>query len=52
VSGNDVFKGTPGIFTQVTPQLTWWDLILAVLALAVVLWLIFRQPYFAAEPDS
>jgi membrane protease YdiL (CAAX protease family) len=52
VSGNDVFRGTPGIFTQNTPQLTWWDLALAVLALAGMLWLIFRQPYFAAKPDG
>ncbi len=52
VSGTDVFRGTPGIFTQDTPQLTWWDLSLAVLALAGMLWLIFRQPYFAAEPDG
>jgi membrane protease YdiL (CAAX protease family) len=52
VSGNDVFEGSPGIFTQNTPQLIWWDLFLAVAALLATLWLIFRRPYFAAEPDG
>lgn len=52
VSANDAFKGSPGIFTQNTPQLMWWDLFLGVLALAGMLWLVFRRPYFAAEPDG
>ena len=52
VSANDAFKGSPGIFTQNTPQLTWWDLFLGVVALAGMLWLIFRRPYFAANTDS
>jgi membrane protease YdiL (CAAX protease family) len=38
VSAGDVFKGSPGLFTQNTPQLMWWDLSLAVLALALFLW--------------
>jgi membrane protease YdiL (CAAX protease family) len=52
VSANDAFKGSPGVFTQNTPQLTWWDLFLGVAALAGMLWLVFRRPYFAAQPDG
>jgi uncharacterized protein len=48
VSGNDVFKGSPGIFTQNTPQLLWWDLFLAFAAFAGLLWLIFKRSNFAA----
>ena len=40
VSGGDVFKGSPGLLVQDTPQLQWWDLALAVLALAVLPWLL------------
>lgn len=36
VSGNDVFKGAPGLFSQTTPQLMWWDTVIAALALCVV----------------
>jgi membrane protease YdiL (CAAX protease family) len=50
VSGADVFKGSPGMITQTTPELIWWDLSLAVIALLGVLWLIFRRPYFSAAP--
>jgi membrane protease YdiL (CAAX protease family) len=50
VSGSDVFKGSPGLITQTTPQLLWWDLFLAVVVLAAVPWLIFRQRYFSAAP--
>lgn len=46
VSGSDVFKGSPGLITQTTPQLLWWDLFLAVVVLLAVPWLIFRQRYF------
>lgn len=52
VSGSDVFKGSPGIITQTTPGLIWWDLFLAVLVLAAVPWLIFRRPYFSAAPAA
>jgi len=40
VSGVDVFKGSPGLLIQNTPQLQWWDLILAILALAALPWLL------------
>jgi len=52
VSGNDVFRGSPGIITQTTPQLVWWDLCLGLLVLAGALWLIFRRPYFFAPTAS
>lgn len=52
VSGSDVFKGSPGLFTQTTPHLVWWDLFLAVMVLACVPWLIFRQRYFSAAPAA
>jgi len=52
VSGSDVFKGSPGLITQTTPQLMWWDLFLAVTVLVAVPWLVFRQRYFSAAPAS
>lgn len=52
VSGGDVFRGSPGFFTQTTPQLTWWDLGLAVLAFGGMAWLVFRRSYFSAAPAS
>ena len=50
VSGSDVFRGSPGLITQTTPQLIWWDLCLGILALVGMLWLIFRRPHFFAAP--
>jgi len=52
VSGSDVFKGSPGLITQTTPQLLWWDLFLAVVVLTAMPWLIFRQRYFSATPAT
>ena len=48
VSGSDVFKGSPGLISQTTPQLLWWDFSLGVLALVAMYWLVFRQRYFSA----
>ena len=39
VSAGDVFKGSPGLATQNTPGLIWWDLGLAMIALALLPWL-------------
>ena len=39
VSANDVFKGGAGFVTQNTPQLMWWDVGMATLAMLGVLWL-------------
>jgi len=50
VSGSDVFKGSPGIVFQNTPQLIWWDLGLGAIALIGAVWLIFRRPYFSIAP--
>jgi len=52
VSASDVFKGSPGLITQATPQLMWWDVFLGVLALVVVPWLVFRRRYFSAAPAA
>jgi membrane protease YdiL (CAAX protease family) len=48
VSGADVFKGSPGLVTQSTPSLVWWDLALGIVVLLAALWLIFKRPYFSA----
>lgn len=36
VSSNDAFKGSPGLFSQDTPQLMWWDAVAGGIALALV----------------
>jgi membrane protease YdiL (CAAX protease family) len=51
VSGSDVFQGSPGLFTQNTPHLMWWDLCLSILGLIGVTWLFFRRPFFAGPPS-
>jgi membrane protease YdiL (CAAX protease family) len=43
VSTSDVFKNSPGLLTQNTPQLLWSDLWLTSLALLVLLWLALRD---------
>ena len=52
VSGSDVFKGSPGLFSQTTPQLLWWDFSLGVVVLVAMFWLVFRRPHFVAEPAA
>jgi membrane protease YdiL (CAAX protease family) len=52
VSASDVFRGSPGIVTQTTPQLLWWDVFLGVAVLSAVPWLIFRRRYFSAAPTG
>lgn len=49
VSAGDVFKGLPGLFVQNTPQLQWWDLALAILAMSLLPWALQR---FWLLPDS
>jgi membrane protease YdiL (CAAX protease family) len=36
VSAGDVFRGSPGIFTQDTPGLIWWDLAVAIVTLVAL----------------
>jgi membrane protease YdiL (CAAX protease family) len=38
VSASDVFSGSPGLITQNTPHLMWWDLGTAVVALVALGW--------------
>ena len=52
VSGSDVFKGSPGLVTQTTPQLLWWDFSLGVVALLAIAWLVIRQSHFRAAPAA
>lgn len=52
VSASDVFNGSPGLVTQTTPGLTWWDLALGLAALAVPVWLTMRRPRAAVVPAS
>jgi uncharacterized protein len=50
VSAQDVFNGAPGLFTQSTPNLMWWDVAVGAAMLAVPLWLVLsRTP---AEPST
>ncbi len=44
VSSGDVFAGAPGLVTQATPRLTWWDVAVELFALALVTWLVLRRP--------
>ena len=48
VSSGDVFKGAPGLFTQTTPHLMWWDVAFGSVALALVAWF-FARPTTAGE---
>ena len=52
VSGGDVFKGSPGLLIQNTPQLQWWDLGLAILALAVLPLLLQKLRLFPVEAQA
>ena len=48
VSAGDVFKGLPGLLVQNTPQLEWWDLSLALLAMAMAPWA-FRRFWLLSD---
>lgn len=50
VSTGDVFRNSPGLLTQNTPQLLWSDLGLTSLALLGVLWLVLRDGGLWPEP--
>jgi membrane protease YdiL (CAAX protease family) len=43
ISGDDVFKGAPGLFSQHTPGLDWWDVAAEGVCLVIVLLLIFSR---------
>lgn len=42
VSNDDAFKGAPGVITQSTPQLMWWDVVTGALALVAVALMLHR----------
>lgn len=43
VSGQDVFKGAPGVLTQNTPSLEWWDVGVELVSFALVTFLLVRS---------
>ncbi len=43
VSGQDVFKGAPGVLTQNTPSLEWWDVGVELASFALVTFLLVRS---------
>ncbi len=52
VSADDVFRGSPALITQHTPQLMWWDTGVEVVGLLLVTTLVLRRPRpAAATPD-
>jgi uncharacterized protein len=42
VSGQDVFKGAPGVLTQNTPSLVWWDVVVELASFAIVTFILVR----------
>ena len=52
VSASDVFNGSPGLFTQTTPSLTWLDLITGVVVLAVPALIVLRWMPEARGPQA
>lgn len=50
VSGQDVFRGAPGLFTQDTPHLMWWDVAAGALVLAALARFAPRLAPRPAEP--
>lgn len=49
VSAGDAFKGSPGLFTQNTPQLMWWDALVGGASLAAVAAVVYRRGWSAAR---
>lgn len=43
VSAQDVFRGAPGVLTQDTPHLMWWDMMLSSAGLLAVLLVVWRR---------
>lgn len=50
VSTSDVFKGSPGLITQNTPGLLWWDVAYSVFAFAAIGWFVWRGGLSVAAP--
>ena len=43
VSGGDAFRGSPGLFSQDTPRLMWWDMAVGSVALVLVALMVVRK---------
>ena len=50
VSNDDVFRGTPGLFTQNTPHLMWWDTSVNAAALIGLALVVYRPKRSAIAP--
>jgi uncharacterized protein len=48
VSAGDAFRGAPGLLSQDTPHLMWWDMVVGSVALALVALLIHRARWLPA----
>ena len=51
VSAGDVFRGSPGLFSQDTPHLMWWDMGVGILLLLVVAFFVHRGSWLP-EPSA
>jgi membrane protease YdiL (CAAX protease family) len=52
VSTSDVLRGSPGVFTQATPNLAWVDGIATAILLAALWWMVGRRPAEASPRPS
>jgi hypothetical protein len=52
VSANDVFRGSPALFTQATPNLMWLDAAVPFVALIAALWFAGVRPPWASREVS
>jgi membrane protease YdiL (CAAX protease family) len=52
VSGGDAFRGSPGLFSQNTPHLMWWDTVVGSVALALVALLVHRANWLPEPIDQ
>jgi uncharacterized protein len=51
VSAGDVFRGSPGLFSQDTPHLAWWDMGVGILLLLLVAFFVHRGSWMP-EPSA
>ncbi len=52
VSTSDVFKGSPGLLVQNTPQILWSDIAFTILALFGLLWLVLATRFFESTNST
>jgi membrane protease YdiL (CAAX protease family) len=52
VSAGDAFRGSPAMFTQNTPHLMWWDMVVGSLALGIVTLAVHKARWPKFFPDQ